>query len=111
MVARTADGISRRLQELSLDSDKCVGIAVGAHGITDFDKGIIQLSPHFRSLGENVPFKELLSEKLPASIPLFIDNQIRFQTFAEKTVGIAHKLRAGQQQLIRHRQPVLLQDL
>lgn len=89
MVSHTAEGISRSLQELSMDPEKCVGIAIGAHGITDFDKGIIQLSPHFRSLGENLAFKELLSEKLPDSIPLFIDNQIRFQTFAEQTVGIA----------------------
>jgi predicted NBD/HSP70 family sugar kinase len=72
----------------NIDRRKMLGIAVGTHGITNFRDGIIITSPHFSSWGENLPFKDLLENKLPDKIPIIIDNHIRFQVYAEQSRGI-----------------------
>lgn len=77
---------------LGRDTDyagKVIGIAVGAHGITDFRKGVVIHSPHFPSWGENAPLARLLKKELSFEGPVLIDNQIRFQVFAEKVKGVA----------------------
>jgi predicted NBD/HSP70 family sugar kinase len=66
-----------------------IGIAVGAHGITDFRKGVVVHSPHFPSWGENAPLAQLLRKELSFKGPVLVDNQIRFQAFAEKVKGVA----------------------
>jgi len=86
------DKITRLYQDMlnknDIKNNKLIGIAVGTHGITNFRDGIIVTSPHFSSWGENLPFRDLLEEKMPDSIPIFIDNHIRFQVYAEKSSGI-----------------------
>jgi len=86
------DRIVRLYEDLISDNgisrDKLLGMAVGAHGITNFRDGIIITSPHFASWGENLPFKDLLEEKLPDQIPIIIDNHIRFQVYAEQARGV-----------------------
>ena len=77
------------VNEENIPKNKIIGIAIGAHGITDYNNGVIIHSPHFQSWGENVEFKNILKEKLNSDIPIFIDNQIRFQVFAEKVKGTA----------------------
>ena len=71
-----------------INRKKLLGIAVGAHGITNFRDGIIITSTHFSSWGENLPFKDLLEDKLPDQIPIIIDNHIRFQVYAEQSRGV-----------------------
>jgi predicted NBD/HSP70 family sugar kinase len=68
---------------------KVIGIAVGAHGITDFRRGVVIHSPHFPSWGENAPLARLLKKELSFEGPVLVDNQIRFQVFAEKVKGVA----------------------
>jgi len=77
---------------LGRDADyagKVIGIAVGAHGITDFRRGVVIHSPHFPSWGENAPLARLLKKELSFEGPVLVDNQIRFQVFAEKVKGVA----------------------
>jgi N-acetylglucosamine repressor len=69
--------------------DGPVGIAVGTHGITDYVRGIVIHSPHFPLLGDNFPLREALQESLAFKGPIIVDNQIRFQAYAEKTRGAA----------------------
>jgi len=76
------------IQDLNISPERIIGAAVGTHGITNFDQGIICTSPHFPSWGENVPIKSLLERSLPFHVPLYIDNQIRFQVLAEKVLGL-----------------------
>ncbi len=73
----------------SLEKHNLIGLAVGAHGITDHQKGVIIYSPHFPEWGENLPIRQMLAKKLAYHGPIFVDNQIRFQVFAEKVKGIA----------------------
>jgi predicted NBD/HSP70 family sugar kinase len=89
LTAGIVKGIYSLITALALSPESCIGIAVGAHGITNFGKGTIHVSPHFPALGDNVPLKELLGNALRFQAPIYVDNQIRFQAFAEQTIGIA----------------------
>lgn len=60
------------------------GIAIGSHGATNNIKGITFYSPHFKNWGNHADFKSLISHELGINIPIFIDNQIRFQILSEK---------------------------
>jgi predicted NBD/HSP70 family sugar kinase len=88
IVSGIASTVAALVKASDIAESNIIGIAVGAHGITDFDNGEICTSPHFPSWGENLPMKAMLKEALTIEVPLFIDNQIRFQVFAEKTFGL-----------------------
>lgn len=78
----------KKLQkDKNINPEKIIGIAIGAHGITDINKGTVVTSPHFPSWGENLPFRDLLRKSIKTDIPIIIDNQIRFQALAEKNNG------------------------
>jgi len=79
----------QRHVEQGLDAEKLIGIAVGAHGITNFRDGVVVSSPHFPLWGDNLRLGDMLREKLAYGGPVYIDNQIRFQVFAEKVSGAA----------------------
>jgi predicted NBD/HSP70 family sugar kinase len=68
---------------------KLIGMAIGTHGITDRARGTVIYSPHFPRWGENFPLRAELQEKLGITGLLDVDNQIRYQAFAEKVKGIA----------------------
>lgn len=75
------------LQKESKTVDQLKGLVVGTHGITDGDTGIVHTSPHFPSWGISAHFKELLDAKRPHQLITLVDNQIRYQTFAEWKLG------------------------
>jgi predicted NBD/HSP70 family sugar kinase len=89
VVAIIVDCYDRLVEEENVDKDRIIGAAVGAHGITDYNRGVVIHAPHFQSWGQNVAFKSILGRHLDSDIPIFIDNQIRFQVFAEKVKGKA----------------------
>ncbi len=88
--------IARGIEKLygSVNAENLLGIALGSHGITNFEDGVVQLSPHFPSWGENAPVKKMLGDAL-GGLPsarqteIYVDNQIRFQVFGEQTFGLA----------------------
>ena len=82
-------GVEELISDLEPASGKLIGIAIGSHGITNYEEGTVYISPHFPSWGENVPLRQMLTDALQLPVELFIDNQIRFQVFAEQTIGIA----------------------
>jgi predicted NBD/HSP70 family sugar kinase/predicted transcriptional regulator len=71
-----------------IDRNKLVGFAIGAYGITNFNKGEVIFSPHFPSWGTNLNLKEKILARIPDEIPVIVDNHIRFQVFAEKILGL-----------------------
>lgn len=87
------DGIAGSVRQLlalrNLGPASLIGVAVGAHGITDIEKGSSLFSPHFPSWGENVELKRLIAEALGFDTVILVDNQIRFQVFAEHASGVA----------------------
>jgi predicted NBD/HSP70 family sugar kinase len=83
----------RQLLDLQrLSSDRLIGLAVGTHGYTNFETGVVFVSPHNPIWGRDVPFKKLVEEHIRDAIPVQVDNQIRYQAFVEKMLG------AGQQE-------------
>jgi predicted NBD/HSP70 family sugar kinase len=68
--------------------DRIIGLAVGTHGITDYAAGRIVISPRNPIWGRNIPLKRLLKDRVTEKIPIYVDNQIRFQAFAEKFVRV-----------------------
>lgn len=77
------------LDEGRIQRGRIIGIAIGAHGITDYITGKIIHAPHFQSWGKNVDLRGMLSQALNIKAPIYVDNQIRFQVLAEKEKGIA----------------------
>jgi len=71
-----------------VDRQRVIGLAVGAYGITNIDRGEIIFLPHFPSWGMNINLKEKILERIPDNIPVIIDNHSRFQVFAEKVMGL-----------------------
>lgn len=89
VVGIIAESVQKLLAENGLEPQSLIGVAVGAHGITDIDKGSSLFSPHFPSWGENVELKRLIADALGFATVVLVDNQIRFQVFAEQVSGIA----------------------
>ncbi len=89
VVGAIAKSTRALLVENGLRPEALIGVAVGAHGITDIEKGSSLYSPHFPSWGENVELKRLITEALGLETVILVDNQIRFQVFAEHVSGVA----------------------
>ena len=77
------------LDKEGLDLNSLIGIGIGAHGITNIEEGVVIFSPHFPSWGKDFKLRDKILEKLNFNGPVIIDNQIRFQAFAEKHFGVA----------------------
>jgi predicted NBD/HSP70 family sugar kinase len=72
------------IESQRVDRDSIIGLAVGTHGITDCATGTIIISPRNPIWGRDTPLRKMVRERIPESIPIYVDNQIRFQAFAEK---------------------------
>jgi predicted NBD/HSP70 family sugar kinase len=81
--------IKSLLASAGADSGSLIGIAIGSHGITDSSIGVSIDSPHFPSWGRGAKIAEPLALLLGMDVPIFVDNQIRFQLFAEGLKGFA----------------------
>ncbi len=79
---------SELIKKSDIRRDKIIGLAVGAYGITNTDKGEVIFSPHFPSWGKNLNLKEEITRRIPDEIPVIVDNHSRFQVFAEKVLGL-----------------------
>ncbi|MFZ4615496.1 MAG: ROK family protein [Rectinemataceae bacterium] len=84
-----ADSVKGLIQFPDVDPKSLIGMAFGSHGITDSDKGLSLSSPHFPSWGKNAKIREPLAARLGIDMPIFVDNQIRFQVYAERLKGLA----------------------
>jgi glucokinase-like ROK family protein len=89
VLKKTIDSYEQLIIEAALDRKKIIGLAIGPYGITNYRKGMIIFSPHFPSWGSNIRLKDKILKYIPDKIPLYIDNNNRFQAFAEKIVGSA----------------------
>jgi len=89
VLKKIIDSYEKLVNEVVDDRSKIIGFAIGTYGITDYNKGVIILAPYFNSWGKNIQLKEKILEKLTDKIPVYIDNNNRFQAFAEITMGIA----------------------
>jgi predicted NBD/HSP70 family sugar kinase len=89
-------GEIRRLRALKADTgEKLIGVVVALPGLADSSRGISIYSPHYHSWGRNVPFLDLLRERLGElrAVPLFVDCVNRYQAFAERVKGVAAGVR------------------
>jgi N-acetylglucosamine repressor len=72
------------IESQGIDRDAIIGLAIGTHGITDYASGTIVISPRNPVWGRDIPLKSLVRDRIHEKIPIYVDNQIRFQAFAEK---------------------------
>jgi predicted NBD/HSP70 family sugar kinase len=88
-IEKMASLYREQVQGLAIPPTKLIGIAIGAHGVADSDHGAVITSPHFPRWGENIPLLQMFQEKTGFKGPITVDNQIRFQAYAEKVNGVA----------------------
>ena len=81
------------LEQSKIEPSLLLGIGVGLPGIVDFHTGVLRYSPWFSSWGNEIDFSERLKLILGFDIPVFIDNESRFQVLAEKLAGVANNRR------------------
>ena len=93
VVGKISDSYNKLLDVSEVDSNKIIGLAVGVYGLTDFDKGVVYYSPHYKKWGTDIKMQEKIKEKISGDIPVILDNLPRFQVFAEKSLGVARNLR------------------
>jgi predicted NBD/HSP70 family sugar kinase len=80
---------NRFFSESKRSPKKLIGVGLGFPAIANLQAGIIRTSPWFPSWGEDLPFQKSLEEELNLNVPVIIDNECRFQVFAEKERGMA----------------------
>jgi predicted NBD/HSP70 family sugar kinase len=73
-------------------SENLVAIVVALPGLADATTGVSIYSPHYPSWGRNVPFADMLRERLGSGydVPIFIDCVNRYQAIAEREKGVAN---------------------
>ncbi len=71
--------------------ERLVGIVIALPGLADSSTGCSVFSPHYPSWGRNVPFRDLLRERLGEGydVPIFVENVNRYQAIAEQEKGEA----------------------
>lgn len=74
---------------LKIGQDAFAAVALGTDGVTDSGGGVIIIAPHFDSWGGDVPVRDMLKRRFPLDIPLYVDNRIRHQAYAELKIGAA----------------------
>jgi predicted NBD/HSP70 family sugar kinase len=72
-------------------SEKLVAVVIALPGLVDVSHGVSIYSPHYPSWGRDVPFVQLLREKLGdgGDVPVFLDCVNRYQAVAEREKGAA----------------------
>lgn len=88
VLEKIIDLYNNLIVQTNIDRKRLVGIAIGAYGITNINRGEVIFSPHFPSWGKNLNLKEKILKKIPDKIPVIVDNHSRFQVFAEKMLGL-----------------------
>ena len=77
---------------VSLDANRrIIGIAVAVHALVDSREGICHYATHFPSWGRNIPLADKIAKSLNTTMPIFIDNWIRFKASAVHETGIIPK--------------------
>lgn len=87
VLSKIIDLYENLIDNTKIDRKRIVGLAIGAYGITNFIKGEVIFSPHFPSWGKNVNLRGKILERIPDKIPVFVDNNSRFQVFIEKILS------------------------
>ncbi|WP_105617765.1 ROK family protein [Vallitalea okinawensis] len=89
IISLMADFVRALMELQNVSLHQLAGIAVGSHGLTDYQTGITHYSPHFKNWPKDSSIEGALKKQFPEITEIFVDNQIRFQTLAEKNRGCA----------------------
>lgn len=83
--------IKTLLVKNNIGIDRVHAMAVGVPGIANIRTGEFLQAPHCEQIGRNINLKKLLLDELGVEIPCYIDNQIRFQCYAEQKFGFGRQ--------------------
>lgn len=76
------------IRQSGVRTDKIVGLGMGSHGVTDYERGAIVTSPHNPSWGNDLNLRELIRDHIKNRFPVYVDNAIRYRLIAEKSLGL-----------------------
>ncbi|KRQ88060.1 N-acetylglucosamine repressor [Caloramator mitchellensis] len=71
------------INDNKIEKNKILGIGASAHGIVNFEKGIIVFAPNFG--WKNIPLKDILEDEF--EIQTFVDRDVRSMALAESWYG------------------------
>jgi predicted NBD/HSP70 family sugar kinase len=91
VLARTADDIHAFQALKAKSGERLVAVAVALPGLVDPARGSSIYSPHYPAWGRDVPFTQLLRERLGPGleVPVYVENVNRWQALAERDKGVA----------------------
>ncbi len=71
------------------NNNKIIGIGIAFPGIINMSAGLICYSPHFPEWENNYPIVDILKKHIGPDIKIIVDNEARFQAYAEMINGKA----------------------
>lgn len=82
--------LERGLKEIGADKHHLIGVGAGITGPVRREGGVALLSPNFG--WRDVPFADLLRARLPAGVPVCVDNDVRVVMYGEWQFGAGRDL-------------------
>ncbi|HUZ18839.1 MAG TPA: ROK family transcriptional regulator [Spirochaetia bacterium] len=88
LLAAIDELLSTLVGNRSIARGSILGVGVGSQGVTDFERGIVLTSPHNPGWGSRLPLRDIVQQRLGTTMPVYVDNAVRFRTLAETTAGL-----------------------
>ncbi len=90
IIEKIIKNIEKLISKTKIKKDQILGIGIKGPGLIDSDKGLVIFFPNLTDWN-NINLRDILEEKI--GIPVFIDNECRILSIAEKKFGIAKNIR------------------
>lgn len=90
IIGKIIKNIEKLITKTKIKKDNISGIGIKGPGLIDSEKGIVIFFPNLTDWN-NINLKQIIEEKI--GIPVYIDNECRILSIAEKKFGIAKNIR------------------
>ena len=89
VINKLIKGLEEIIIKTKISKHKILGIGIAATGLVDSDNGIVIFSPNL-SGWSNIELKKIIEKKF--KLPVFVENECRVKTIAEKIFGLAKNI-------------------
>jgi len=90
LIEKLIKNINKIIEESKINKVSILGIGIKGPGLIDSDKGTVIFFPNLTDWN-NINLKQIIEDRI--GIPVYIDNECRILSIAEKKFGIAKKIR------------------
>lgn len=84
--------VHRVMEEKGLSFDDVEALTIASCGPTNYPEGILIYAPRFPNLPRQMPLKEALEQRFPATLSVIVENEMRLQALAEQNLGHSSSL-------------------